>query len=38
MMGMNNPPASTVVRQLFKTPDGFWGGGSAVQGEATHLW
>lgn len=22
MMGMNNPPASTVVRQLFKTPGG----------------
>lgn len=22
-MGMNNPPASTVVRQLFKTPGGF---------------
>lgn len=31
MMGMDNPPSSTVLRQCFKTPDS-WGGGSAVQG------
>lgn len=31
MMGMDNPPSSTVLRQRFKTPDSR-GGGSAVQG------
>lgn len=31
MMGMNNPPSSTVLKQLLKTPKS-WGGGSAVQG------
>lgn len=31
MMSMDNPPSSTVLRQLFKTPDS-WGDGSAVQG------
>jgi len=31
MMGMDNPPSSAVLGQLFKTPDS-WGGGSAVQG------
>lgn len=30
-MGLDNPPSSTGLRQLFNTPDG-WGGGSAVQG------
>lgn len=31
MMGMDNPPSSAILGQLFKTPDS-WGGGSAVQG------
>lgn len=31
MMGMDNPPSSTVLKQLLKTPHS-WGGGSAVQG------
>lgn len=30
-MGMDNPPSSTVLKRLFKTPRS-WGGGSAVQG------
>lgn len=31
MMGMDNPSFSTVLKQIFKTPDS-WEGGSAVQG------
>lgn len=29
---MDNPSSSTVLKQLFKTPDSWGGGGSAVQG------